>query len=51
MESKQPQILISQVKMFKLAEDPCFGKKFETHEQCPACWIKQSCFVTFRNRK
>ena len=39
------------VKFVKLAEDPCFGKKFETHEQCGECWIKNSCFMKFRNRK
>jgi hypothetical protein len=39
------------VKMLKLVNDPCFGKKHELIEQCTQCWIKQSCLVSFRNRK
>ncbi len=39
------------VKMIKLVEDPCFGKKHEQIPQCQHCWIKNSCLVSFRNRK
>lgn len=39
------------VKMMKLAEDPCFGKKHETLPDCAHCWIKNSCLVSFRNKK
>ncbi|MEM4263281.1 MAG: hypothetical protein QW666_00085 [Candidatus Woesearchaeota archaeon] len=39
------------VKMLKLVNDPCFGKKYEQHCQCEQCWIKPSCLVCFRNRK
>lgn len=40
-----------ETKMLKMVQDPCFGKKYEKHEQCPTCWIKKSCLITFRNRK
>jgi hypothetical protein len=39
------------VKMIKLADDPCFGKHYEKNPQCTSCWIKNSCLVSFRNRK
>lgn len=39
------------VKMLKLVNDPCFGKKYDLIDQCGSCWIKQSCLVCFRNRK
>lgn len=39
------------VKLVKLVNDPCFGKKHELIDQCQACWIKQACLITFRNRK
>jgi len=39
------------VKMLKLVTDPCFGQKYLQQEICLSCWVKQSCFITFRNRK
>lgn len=39
------------VKMIKLANDPCFGKKHDLIADCPTCWIKESCLISFRNRK
>jgi hypothetical protein len=39
------------IKMIKLADDPCFGKKHELLPQCVHCWVKNSCLVAFRNRK
>lgn len=38
-------------KMFKLVNDPCFGQKHEQLSECEGCWIKNSCCVSFRNRK
>ncbi len=37
--------------MMKLADDPCFGQLYNTHEQCGACWIKRACNVAWKNRK
>jgi len=39
------------VKMFKLEEDPCFGRQHDEVEQCDCCWLKKSCFASYRNRK
>jgi len=38
-------------KFLKLQDDPCFGKKHEQIDQCRQCFVKQSCLVTFRNKK
>ncbi|MFH0978669.1 MAG: hypothetical protein V1837_05185 [Candidatus Woesearchaeota archaeon] len=38
------------VKMFKLKEDPCYGKKYELIEQCKRCWIKNACSTAYKNR-
>lgn len=39
------------VKMIKLVEDPCFGQHYEKIQDCQHCWIKNSCLVSFRNKK
>ncbi|MDP7646759.1 MAG: hypothetical protein QGH82_01615 [Candidatus Woesearchaeota archaeon] len=39
------------IKMLKLEEDPCFGRDHEGIDQCEQCWLKKSCFASFRNRK
>lgn len=37
------------VKMIKLVNDPCFGKKHEQMPLCQSCWIKNSCLISYRN--
>jgi len=39
------------VKMLKYVNDPCFGEKYLQHDQCEECWVKNSCFIRFRNKK
>ncbi len=39
------------VKFLKFVNDLCFGKKYKQIDQCENCWIKQSCLVSFRNKK
>jgi len=38
-------------KMVKNLEDDCFGEKYDSIEQCEACWVKASCLAKFKNRK
>ncbi|RMF05492.1 hypothetical protein D6764_04585 [Candidatus Woesearchaeota archaeon] len=39
------------IKYAKLENDPCFGEKYEQIEQCNYCWVKESCYMRFKNRK
>ncbi|MEM4282470.1 MAG: hypothetical protein QXU88_00650 [Candidatus Woesearchaeota archaeon] len=38
------------VKFLKYSDDACFGKKHEQLEECKNCWIKNSCYMKFRNK-
>lgn len=37
-------------KLVKYANDKCYGENYEKIEQCHACWVKNACFVKYRNR-
>lgn len=37
------------IKMSKLQDDPCYGKKYNQIEQCKACWVINPCERVFNN--
>lgn len=40
-----------ELKMLKLKDDTCYGKKYGQIEQCSRCWIKTPCLAVFKNLK
>lgn len=42
---------VIKTKMFKYSEDECYGAKFNTIEQCEACWLIDPCEKIVNNTK
>ena len=38
------------IKTVKYKDDECYGQSFEQIDQCKKCWIKDACYVAWKNR-